>query len=215
MDNQITSSEEVEAPVPAQTGGGGRDLEAQGEHPRPRGPGDGSPGISWGPGKNFFGWAMTLVLLALIGGIGFAGFKLFGETVGEAGSLASDEERKRLEKQVRTLGADLCAASLQAGTAPPAAAQLFGQKVHGPLHALAGALAEEDRPAATKLLRDKFNVEEDIRRQAPPPELAASFAALNESTMDGLRILSLPSPACLPPAAPPAPPPPPPPAPPA
>lgn len=196
-----TPARPEDGPVVGGTGGAPATPDTQAPSNGP----DDMPGVAWGPGKNFYGWAMTIVLLALLAGIAFAGFRLFGETFEEAESSGTVEERKNLERQTTGLGSDLCEASLQAATAPRASIDIFQQKVHGPLHALADALADEDRPLAAKLLRDKFNVEQDIGRMAPAPELAVSLAALNETAMDGLRILSLPSPACLPPAAPAAP----------
>lgn len=193
---------------------GKRSDSTDAEPDRPEGRPEDLPGVTWGPGRNFYGWAMTLVLAGLVAGVAVAGFRLLGDTLGSPGPSDTVEDRKELERQVGTLGSDLCAASMESGVSPDASVQIFQQRIHGPLHALADALAEEDRPAATKLLRRKFNVEEDIRRKAPPAELAVTFAGLNESAMEGLRILSLPSPACAAPApAPGAPPPPPPPAP--
>jgi hypothetical protein len=73
------------------------------------------PGVSWGPGKNFYGWAMTILVIGVLAGIGIAGFRLFGETVSKPDSSATLEERRELERRVETLGADLCTAAMGAG----------------------------------------------------------------------------------------------------
>lgn len=65
------------------------------------------------------------------------------------------------------LTAEICSLATLATEEPQAAADGFGIEVHDPLHELVDELLQEDRSAASRLLRDKSAVETLARQSSP------------------------------------------------
>lgn len=96
-----------------------------------------------------------------------------------------------------TLGRDLCRSRDLSRSNPVKSAELFHQKVHGPLHGLADRTAEVDRAIAADLLEAKFDVERSAAQSPPSDDLTAHLEALSRATKASLSSLGMPVPDCL------------------
>lgn len=65
------------------------------------------------------------------------------------------------------LTAEICSLATTAADEPQAAGDGFATEVHDPLHDLIDELLQEDRAAASRLLRDKSAVESLARQSSP------------------------------------------------
>ena len=90
----------------------------------------------------------------------------------------------------------LCQARDQAGNAAVSARDIFYVQAHQRLHLEAQALAEVDRPAASRLLVDIQRVEADLTPTPAAPSLAADLTTVTSTAADGLARLAVPAPPC-------------------
>lgn len=89
--------------------------------------------------------------------------------------------------EVRGVQDDLCRTRQLAPANPAGAGDLFFGRVHSPLHVIARAVEEADRPAAARLLEAKNDVERAFNAGAGGAQAAAALDRLLPSLAEALR----------------------------
>jgi hypothetical protein len=132
----------------------------------------------------------------VMGAVGL--FLFFGALVViEARTSQGPQDEVQADPSLGSLAGDLCAAERLVDTDPVAAADVFRQKVHGPLHELADRASDADRSIAASLLEAKYEVENATGRYPPTDQLAPALSELNRQAAAALPSVGLQSPACL------------------
>lgn len=133
----------------------------------------------------------------VLGAVGL--FLFFGALVViEARTSQEPEDDVQAGPSLGSLAGNLCAAEELVRTDPAAAADIFRQKVHGPLHELADRATKADRSIAAKLLEAKYEVESATGKYPPTDQLAPALTELNRQAAAALRSVGLQqSQACL------------------
>lgn len=90
----------------------------------------------------------------------------------------------------------VCAAAQAAGAGDRAGARAAFADVHGPLHALAGQVEEQDRGAAGRLLEAKQRAEAGLESGPAPP--AGELDALAAEVRAALDVIGADAPAACP-----------------
>lgn len=98
------------------------------------------------------------------------------------------------ERSYRDSVQALCEASR---AEPDAAAALFVDRVHGPLHVLADEIASEDRAVAARLLEAKQSVESALEPETGRARLRAELDRLIDATVAALSVVDLEVEACV------------------
>ncbi len=100
------------------------------------------------------------------------------------------------DEQLQDTYAELCRTRALAATDLPAARDLFFGRVHSPLHAIAQAAEEVDRPAAASMLEAKNDVERALNEHVPATDTAAALDRLVTSTTEALRSVGVTTSGC-------------------
>ncbi|MBW3665354.1 MAG: hypothetical protein KY469_19850 [Actinobacteria bacterium] len=88
----------------------------------------------------------------------------------------------------------LCDA-VDAGSDPDQVRQGF-EVAHGPIHAIAAALQDVDRPTTARLQQAKQRMEAALDQASPPADLAERARQLLDATAAALSRLDVPAPDC-------------------
>lgn len=131
--------------------------------------------------------------LSLLGVVALVGFFYLRST--EPAGIVVDGTRLA-ESDLERIYADLCRTRALAATSVPEAGDLFFSRVHSPLHVIARAVEEADRPRAARLLESKNDVERALNEGAGPPQAAAALDRLLNSTSEGLRSVGVTTSTC-------------------
>lgn len=97
--------------------------------------------------------------------------------------------------QLRGVVDALCEASDEVARDAEAARTIFFDRAHDPLHDIAAAAEEVDRPSAARLLEAKQAVEANLEAMRAP-ELASDLGRLIAATRDALEDLSVSTEGC-------------------
>ncbi len=135
---------------------------------------DAGPARRWWP----------VILLGVMAPAALAGF-LYLRSVQPSG--ISGGANRVSDEQLQDAYAELCRTRALAATDLPAARNLFFGRVHSPLHAIAQAAEEADRPAAARMLEAKNDVEQALNEHAPATHIAPALDRLLTSTAEALR----------------------------
>jgi hypothetical protein len=131
---------------------------------------------------------MTRVLVA--GGLLAIGSVACSSSANEHSRTIEIRGERVAVTELRGVVEALCEAKDLAARDPEASGTIFFDRVHAPLHDIAAATEEVDRPSAARLLEAKQAVEQDIQ-QRPELELASDLQELIAATRDALKELSV------------------------